>query len=85
MLRLDGLVKTYPTGDKALTGITLEVPKGQVIGLIGPSGAGKSTLIRCINRLVEPTAGTVTLGDVELTCRLKQSIVSPMRRLFWLI
>ncbi len=67
MLRLEGLVKTYPTGDKALCGVTLEVPKGQVIGLIGPSGAGKSTLIRCINRLVEPTAGSVKLDGLELT------------------
>ena len=43
------------------------MPQGQVLALIGPSGAGKSTLIRCINRLVEPTAGTVTLGAQELT------------------
>jgi len=69
MLRLEGLVKTYPTGDKALKGVTLEVPKGQVIGLIGPSGAGKSTLIRCINRLVEPTGGKVFLGDEEVTAK----------------
>ncbi len=67
MLRLEGLVKTYPTGDKALCGVSLEVPKGQVMGLIGPSGAGKSTLIRCINRLVEPTAGSVKLDGMELT------------------
>ncbi len=67
MLRLEGLVKTYPTGDKALKGVTLEVPKGQVIGLIGPSGAGKSTLIRCINRLIEPTEGSVKLDGIELT------------------
>ncbi len=53
MLRLDQLVKRYPTGDEALKGIDLEVPPGQVMALIGPSGAGKSTLIRCINRLVE--------------------------------
>src|ERR1043165_1732031 len=67
MLRIKGLVKRYRTGDLALKGIDFEVPDGQVMALIGPSGAGKSTVIRCINRLVEPTAGTVTLNDTELT------------------
>jgi phosphonate transport system ATP-binding protein len=57
MLRIEGLVKRYRTGDLALKGIDFEVPDGQVMALIGPSGAGKSTVIRCINRLVEPTAG----------------------------
>jgi phosphonate transport system ATP-binding protein len=67
MLRLEKLVKRYKTGDQALKGIDLEVPSGQVMALIGPSGAGKSTLIRCVNRLVEPTSGSVRLGDVEIT------------------
>jgi phosphonate transport system ATP-binding protein len=67
MLRLNKLTKRYKTGDLALKDIDLEVPDGQVMALIGPSGAGKSTLIRCINRLVEPTSGTVHLGEVELT------------------
>ncbi len=67
MLRLEQLVKRYPTGDEALKGIDLEVPAGQVMALIGPSGAGKSTVIRCINRLVEPTSGQVILGGEELT------------------
>ena len=58
MLRIKGLAKRYRTGDLALKGIDLDVPDGQVMALIGPSGAGKSTVIRCINRLVEPTAGT---------------------------
>jgi len=67
MLRLEKLTKIYKTGDKALNAVDLEVPQGQVLALIGPSGAGKSTLIRCINRLVEPTSGTVTLDGTELT------------------
>jgi len=61
------LVKRYGRGETALHGVDLTVPQGQVVALIGPSGAGKSTLIRCINRLVEPTAGTVTLAGHELT------------------
>lgn len=60
-------MKRYGRGETALNGVDLTVPQGQVLALIGPSGAGKSTLIRCINRLVEPTAGTVTLGGKELT------------------
>jgi phosphonate transport system ATP-binding protein len=66
MLRLSGLVKQYPTGDRALRGVDLEVPSGQVLALIGPSGAGKSTLIRCINRLVEPTAGEILFRGQDL-------------------
>jgi phosphonate transport system ATP-binding protein len=67
MLELKGLSKRYRTGDLALDGVSLAVPKGQVMALIGPSGAGKSTLIRCVNRLVEPTSGTVTLGGEDIT------------------
>ena len=67
MLELNELTKTYATGDQALKQVTLSIPKGQVVALIGPSGAGKSTLIRCINRLVEPTSGSVVLDDDNLT------------------
>jgi phosphonate transport system ATP-binding protein len=67
MLRIRGLTKRYRTGDLALKGVSFEVPDGQVMALIGPSGAGKSTAIRCINRLVEPTAGSITLNDTEIT------------------
>ena len=67
MLELKQLSKRYATGDLALDGVGLTVPAGQVMALIGPSGAGKSTLIRCINRLVEPTGGSVVLDGQELT------------------
>ena len=81
MLRIVDLVKRYPTGEVAIgrisrdprtneiveQAITLEVPDNQVMALIGPSGAGKSTLIRCVNRLVEPTSGSIFLNDLDLT------------------
>lgn len=67
MLTLSGLSKRYDTGDLALSDITLSVPAGQVMALIGPSGAGKSTLIRCVNRLVEPSAGRVLLDGTDIS------------------
>jgi len=81
LLRIEGLSKTYRTGDKALTDVSFEVPAGQVVGLIGPSGAGKSTLIRCINRLVEPTAGTVHLGDLNVTALSRGELRRARRRI----
>jgi len=66
MLRIRGLTKRYRTGDLALKGIDLDVPDGQVMALIGPSGAGKSTVIRCVNRLVEPTSGSVELNGTDV-------------------
>src|SRR5689334_23298481 len=66
MLRIKGLTKRYRTGDLALKGIDIDVPDGQVMALIGPSGAGKSTVIRCVNRLVEPTSGSVELNGVDI-------------------
>jgi len=79
MLQLAELTKKYNTGELALKGVTLEIPKGQVLALIGPSGAGKSTLIRCVNRLVQPTSGSVVLKGTELT-KLSSSALRKARR-----
>lgn len=81
MLELKALSKTYKTGDRALTDISFSVPAGQVVGLIGPSGAGKSSLIRCINRLVEPTAGSICLGETELTTLNGRALRQARRRI----
>ncbi|GAA0303108.1 phosphonate ABC transporter ATP-binding protein [Rhodovulum strictum] len=79
MLSVENLTKVYRTGDKALTDVSFTVPRGQVVGLIGPSGAGKSTLIRCVNRLVEPSAGSVRLNDLDIT-RLRSGDLRRARR-----
>jgi phosphonate transport system ATP-binding protein len=66
MLRLDGVVKKF--GDKrAVDGISLVVPKGQLVGVIGQSGSGKSTLLRMINRLNDPTDGRIFFEGTEVT------------------
>jgi len=79
MLRIRGLTKRYRTGDLALKGIDIDVPDSQIMALIGPSGAGKSTVIRCINRLVEPTSGSIALNDVDVV-KLGSSELRRMRR-----
>jgi phosphonate transport system ATP-binding protein len=79
MLVIENLTKRYATGDLALENVTLTVPAGQVVGLIGPSGAGKSSLIRCVNRLVEPSQGTIRLGDLDLS-RLSRRALGQARR-----
>lgn len=81
MLRLDGLEKRYKAGDRALRGVSFEVHAGQVVGLIGPSGAGKSTLIRCINRIVEPTAGKIYLNDTDVTALSRGALRRVRRRI----
>jgi len=66
LLSIEGLTKVYPGGTQALAGISFVIERPEVVAVIGSSGAGKSTLIRCINRLVEPTAGSVRLGATEI-------------------
>ncbi len=54
-------------GPEILKGISFEVEDDDFFAIIGPSGAGKSTLIRCINRLVEPTSGSIVFDGQEVT------------------
>ncbi len=66
MLQLNDLTMRFGA-TAAVAGVTLAVPAGQMVGVIGRSGAGKSTLLRMINRLQEPTSGTVRFGQTEVT------------------
>ena len=52
---------------EVLKGIDFEVAKREVVCVIGPSGSGKSTLLRCVNRLEEPTSGTILIEGVDIT------------------
>lgn len=81
MLEIDQLVKTYADGQRALRGCSLVVPAAEVVAVIGPSGAGKSTFIRCINRLVEPTGGSIRLDGRELTTLAERPLRDARRRI----
>jgi len=66
MLEFVNLTRRF--ADKtAVSGVTLSIPSGQMVGVIGRSGAGKSTLLRMINRLVDPSEGTIAYGDLDVT------------------
>jgi phosphonate transport system ATP-binding protein len=81
VLEVAGLVKRYPGGDEALRGVSLTVGNDEVVFVIGPSGAGKSTLIRCVNRLVEPDAGSVKLDGLEITALGAEQLRQARRRM----
>ncbi|WP_374019715.1 phosphonate ABC transporter ATP-binding protein [Paenibacillus thiaminolyticus] len=63
LLTIQNLKKRYNGGTIALDGINLEVKPAEFIAVIGPSGAGKSTLLRCINRLIEPSEGSISFQE----------------------
>lgn len=78
-LAICGLVKAYVRGRPVLDGIDLDIAPDSITAIIGPSGTGKSTLIRCINRLVEPTAGVILFAGSDLT-KLDRSELRLARR-----
>src|SRR4029453_9257673 len=58
-ITLQNVGKEYPDGTVAVGDLTLDVQAGELAVLIGPSGCGKSTILRMINRLIEPSKGTI--------------------------
>lgn len=65
MLTFSHLSKTYPDGTEAVVDFNLEVQRGELVALIGPSGCGKSTTLRMVNRLIEPSAGTIEIDGKD--------------------
>ncbi|KEF17394.1 polyamine ABC transporter ATP-binding protein [Streptomyces rimosus] len=67
-IALEHLTKRYP-GTPAPAGddVSMEIKPGETVILVGPSGCGKSTTLKMINRLIEPTSGTIRIGDEDVT------------------
>ena len=81
MIVVKDLQKTF--GElKVLNGIDMTIEKGDVICLIGPSGCGKSTFLRCLNRLEEPTGGTVVFDGREVTEKEIDAVRASMGMVF---
>ena len=66
LIKTENLQKAFG-GLSVLTGIDMEIKKGEVVVVIGPSGSGKSTFLRCLNRLEEPTGGTILFEGADIT------------------
>jgi len=65
MITFDDVSKVYPDGTVAVDGLHLTAPNGEITVLVGPSGCGKTTSMRMINRLIEPSSGTIELDGVD--------------------
>ena len=65
---LNQVTKRYPgQNEPAVGGLTLEIPAGSVVMFVGPSGCGKTTTLKMINRLIEPTSGSIVIGGQDVT------------------
>lgn len=80
LLSVRDLSKTYPSGVQALKGVTLDVQPGEFLVVIGLSGSGKSTLLRCLNRLHEPTSGTIHFQGHNITKISRPNEIRSLRK-----
>ena len=76
MIRIDSVTKRYPDGTVAVDNLSLEIPDRSITVLVGPSGCGKTTTLRMINRMIEPSEGTITIDGKDIT----QQPVNTLRR-----
>ncbi|GGS67236.1 ABC transporter ATP-binding protein [Streptomyces cinerochromogenes] len=76
MIRIDAVTKRYPDGTVAVDRLSLEIPDRAITVLVGPSGCGKTTTLRMINRMVEPSEGSILLDGRDI----RQQPVNTLRR-----
>ncbi|MEG8278840.1 ABC transporter ATP-binding protein [Streptomyces sp. AHA2] len=69
MIRMESVTKRYPDGTVAVDRLSLEIPDRSITVLVGPSGCGKTTTLRMINRMVEPSEGTILLDGEDIQHR----------------
>jgi len=72
-------VRFSVSGREILSGVSLDVEPGEILAIMGLSGGGKTTLLKCMGALVRPSAGEITIGEVEIA-RLSESELYPVRR-----
>ena len=63
------LVKHFAPDIRAVDGIDLDVPEGQIFGFLGPNGSGKTTTVRMLTTLLRPTSGRASVGGLDITCQ----------------
>ncbi|MEV7199308.1 ABC transporter ATP-binding protein [Streptomyces griseoluteus] len=76
MIRIDSVTKRYPDGTVAVDRLSLDIPDRAITVLVGPSGCGKTTTLRMINRMVEPSEGSILLDGADI----RQQPVNSLRR-----
>ena len=81
MIKIEKINKVYSNGFHEVKDVSIEIKKGDIFGIIGLSGAGKSSLIRLLNRLEEPTSGSIIIDGVDITKLSKKELLERRKKI----
>lgn len=82
VLTVDHVRKVYPGDVVAVDDVSFSARAGELIALVGESGCGKTTTLKMINRLLEPTSGSITVGGLDIT---RQDVIALRRQIGWVM